>query len=528
MPPPLSSADRIAMSRRLVKLPNELSAFGQSKTNATSAVGTFGQTDDMNAVLFDWYHAIAGAYEGERQALNGVVAASFVEADIVSSANEATGNIFFPVVTSGPTPGIPNAPFLIPGAVDTTNPPDGVSDGMVDAVNGVAASQDASWEQSLLSNPPAPPANSGDGLTEIIDILQNGFSGAVGTNTDLSADYVVGSGTMSVVSGVNIADGEWVIAQKEGGGISGLFLVTAGGGTATLTVHEIVPPSGNIVAPVPPNDTDVTNTFVGFTNTERTNLVATVDGDFQDVLDGLTTAGPHAMLGKVTTWEGKLDTQATALSGNDEERAVQQGENTTADTNITATKGVIDTWQALGNTGAGGKFTDAGLGPVSTEIASRSGEVTTRLTEISGALGLVTDDGDGTFSVSNELDIYPQRYKMVNARINRAFGSLKRKIGSEKNTGTLQAIEDLLTDQQEEYVTRMVATRLSANPSDSREVTVDDGSGFAVGDTVFVVSEGQSELTGTIRLIDDVKIVLSFTVSSAYVRDDLVRLYKVL
>lgn len=518
----LTSADRKAMSRRLVKIDNEILAFTTSQTNSGIDSAVYAETDDMNKTLMSFYNAIAASYETEKRALNGQVATSFIEQDVIDSANEIYGNLFFPRVDGG----TPNNPHLIPGVADSTVPPDGVTEGFVNAVNGGASSVDAAYEQNTVNNPPVGGANSGDGIIQLINVLKNGNTPGAVASTTLSSTYTAGSGTMGVTSGSNIANGDYIIAQGNASGVSGLFLVKSGGGTGSLVVYEIAPPSGDIVVPVGPNTTAVTNSFVGFTNVERQNLVATVDADLQNVLDGLTTTGPNNLISKVLVWEGKINSENTALSGNQEERTAQIAQNVTAVTNNNATKVIIDAWQALANTGAGGKFTDAGIAGISSEATARASVISTRIAQILDALGSVTDNGDGTFTFSADDDIYPQRYTMLNVRINRGLGTLKKVLSLNKANTLLQQILDILNDSKNEYDNRLLVTRLASNGDDTQRITVEDSSGFSLADTVFVISENLSELTGTIKFINGNVIDLSFKVSSGYLKSDLARFYK--
>lgn len=517
----LTSDNRIAISRRIVKLDTEIEFFGSAETNNTSDLAIFTQTDNMNKTFMDFYHGIATAYEDEKRALNGDIADSFDETDVLNSAKELVNNIFYP---NDFTTGSPNNPNLLPGSIDTDIPPDGISDDMVNEVNGLASTTDSYYEQNLLSFAPTAGINSGDGIAQLIDILTLGFTPSASASTSLSADYVIGSGTMDVASGANIANGEYLLVTKTTGSLSALFLVKSGGGTTTLSVYEIVSPTADITISIP--DTSVVNTFSGFSNSERNTLTAS--GIEQDVLDGLTTTGTNCLINKVLAWETKVGDQNTAIASNDEERATQQGQLTSATTANTTTEGVINTWQALANTGASGKFVDSSLGTLDTHVASRISTASTRVTQIETALGSVTDDGDGTVSFSASTDIYPERYKALNYRIHRGLGSLKRKVGLEQNANLLGSMLDLLNDSQTDYENRVIATKLSSNADGTAQIEVEDSTGFALSDTVYVVSETQSELSGTIRYIDENTIVLSFKVSTDYLTNDLARLYKVL
>jgi hypothetical protein len=213
---------------------------------------------------------------------------------------------------------------------------------------------------------------------------------------------------------------------------------------------------------------------------------------------------------------------------NDEERTAQIAQLASATSANNATLVVINAWQALTNTGASGKFVDSSLSTLDTHVTSRITTVSTRITQIATALGSVTDNGDGTVSFSDATAIYPNRWNAINFRLNRAVGSLKKKIGLEKNSTFLDGMIDVLESSKTEYESRMTASKLHSNANGTAEIEVEDSSDFAVNDAVYLVSETQAELTGTIRYITDNNIVLSFTVSSNYTISDLARLYKIL
>lgn len=513
----LTSDDRKAMSRRLVKIDQEIDFFSSAATNNTSDAAIYQQSDDMNKALMTYYNAICASYEAEKRALNGQVATTFSESDVQDSAEEISGNIFYPFDVDLAI----NNPNLIPGTIDTDDPPDGQSDQMVDAVNGVAASTDSQYEQNILSNPPVSGANSGDGLTQLISIIKNGFTPSTSLLTTLTSNYVPGSGTMHVAIGTNFANGEFLLAYTSSA--AGLFLVKSGGGSTTLTVYEVIPPLTTISFLT----SIVNNSFSGFTNTERNTLVASTAA-LQPILTGLSTTGTNSITSKVLAWETKVDAENSALASNDEERSTQQSQNNSAVTNNNNTKLVIDAWQALSNTGSSGKFVDSSLLTLSTQITSRTSVVSTRLTQISGALGSVTDNGDGSVTFSDNDDIYPARYKFLNLRINRTLGTLKQVVNLGKNSSMLTSMVDLLNSSKDEYDLRMYATKLANDADGSTQIEVEDASGFALNDLIYIVSETQPEISVTLNYIDGNKLVLSSKVSADYILDDLVRAYKLL
>jgi hypothetical protein len=76
------------------------------------------------------------------------------------------------------------------------------------------------------------------------------------------------------------------------------------------------------------------------------------------------------------------------------------------------------------------------------------------------------------------------------------------------------------------YDSELRTEKLTTNGNGTNIVTVGSVAGFSVSDAVFVVSDAQPELTGTILGISGMNIQLSFTVSNLYKVDERVRIYK--
>ena len=498
MPIILSQADRIAVSRRLVKIPVENAAYTTAKNNSDAAQLIYQQVDDANSDFSDFYLAIADNYDGEYTAITGDVKATFSDADIIDSAYQEDPNIFFPVSA-------PFNYFLIP---------------MIgDEVNGVTTGLDQDSEGLSLDNPPSALSPSGNGILQIIDILTNGFNDAAGSET-LDAGYTSGGTSIQTVGTLSTAAGEMLLVT--GGGTACILVVNSVAGT-TINVYPLTTFSGTIGA-----GGTVGKVFPAFSGADRRSLTASV-GAYQDILDCLTTTGSNSLITKVTNWENSVVNQLTYLGDNEDDRATQISQIATATTNCNTAQTAINTWQALSNTGVGGKFDDTPLANLLSAANTKIAANTTRAAQITTAVGSVIDNGDGTYTFgTSEEDIYYRRYQWVDVRINRALGSLIRAINSGRGSTNLQALIDNGEFLYSEYSVIMTAAAFVNDADGTNKVELEDASIFARGDSAYVVCEVEDELPVTIQDVAGNILTLDIDIPIEYTSEELVRIYKIL
>lgn len=76
------------------------------------------------------------------------------------------------------------------------------------------------------------------------------------------------------------------------------------------------------------------------------------------------------------------------------------------------------------------------------------------------------------------------------------------------------------------FTSELRVEALSENANGTNVVKVASVTGFAVSDTIFVMADGETELTGTISAIAAPNITLSFIVPATYTKDKKARIYK--
>jgi len=220
----------------------------------------------------------------------------------------------------------------------------------------------------------------------------------------------------------------------------------------------------------------------------------------------------------------------SAISANEEERVIQQIQLSTALSDSSATKTVVDSWVALPVSGAGARYTDIGLGILETEIITRDPEVINRITEINTALGTVTDNLDGTYS-GTDGDIYYERFKWLDARLNKVFGTAIERYQKEQASDIVQAQIDNLNLEYNEFSEHMVATKISEDVlEESNTIIIDDSSIFTETEFIYIASETQAEIILEIIFIDSATNAITFStkIPAGYLIDDIARVYKMI
>lgn len=481
---PLTQPERIQISGEILELPLKVAAANAATTQLADVKTDLTNQDNSLKIFFDKYNNIANAYQTERRWVDGTTYSTVTNTDVDNGAQKAPGNKFFPT----------------DGSWIKFQPQKHAS------TEGLPTSSSPDYELNIFTR-----SLETNGLIALLDFLLNGQTSGVADDT-LGAAYTPGSGTMTVTTGGQTV-GNLIIV--EGGGFSGLFRVTAAVGPL-LTVTEVVPPDGVL----PMTTSTVVENIVAFTNTERNTLIST---DYQNVLTGIT----NSIIASVLLWETAINNQLTQLNANGDSRSPQAGEITAAKADITNAKNIIDTWQALPNTGTllnDSKFVNVNITPLQAEVTARQSFSTTRNTQITTALGSITQNpGDGTYTGSG---IYYLRFQQIDARINLAGGPLTEFYEKNISTEALAQIVTNANNRSTTFTAELRAEALSANATGTNVVKVADATGFAVSDTIFVMADGLTELTGTISAIAAPNITLSFTVPNTYTKDLKARIYK--
>lgn len=480
----LTQPDRIQISGEILDLPLKIAAANATTAQLADVKTDLTNQDNSLKIFFDKYNDIANAYQTERRWVDGTTYSTVTNTDVDNGAKKAPGNKFFPT----------------DGSWIKFQPQKHAS------TEGMPTSNSADDELEIFTR-----SFETNGLVALLDYLLNGQTSGVANDT-LGMAYTPGSGTMTVTTGGQTV-GKLILV--EGGGFSGLFRVTAAVGPL-LTVTEVIAPDGIL----PTTTSTVKENITAFTNTERNTLVSTL---YQHVLTELT----NKIIASVLLWETAINNQLTQLNANGDSRSPQAAEITAAKADITNAKSIIDTWQALPNTGTmlnDSKFVNVNITPLQAEVTARQSFSTTRNTQITTALGSITQNpGDGTFTGSG---IYFLRFQQIDARINLAGGPLTEFYEKDISTAALAQIVTNANTRSSTFTSELRAEALSANAAGTNVVQVASVTGFAVSDTVYVMADDLTELTGTISAIAAPNITLSFTVPATYTKAARARIYK--
>ncbi len=473
----LTQPQRIQISGEQLDIPLKIQSALDTQAQLALVKTDLQNKDNSLKIFFDKWNGLINFYQDERKYVDGTTYATITNQDCIDAAQRIATNKFFP------------------------------TDGSWTKFQPKKHSSSEGLPTTVFSDNEI--TKTGE-LTALLDLMKNGQTSGVSDDT-LAMPYTPGAGTMDVTTGGQTINKLIIV---EGGGFSGLFKITAIAGT-TLTVTEIIPPGGIL----PDTTSNVIENIAGFTNSERNTLVSS---NYQTVLTGLAN---NAITG-VLAWETAIDNQLTALNGNTDSRSPQANEIIAAKNDINDAKSIIDAWQALpltGTTGLDSKFTNNNLLNLTNEVTARGAFSTTRNSEIGIALGSVTQSGDGTYT---GVGLFYERFKQIDLRINLAGGPLTEYYEKNIADAALSQIATTATNTAASYDTELRTEKLTSNANSTNTITVGTVTGFANGNTVFVIADSLTELTGAINAINGMNITLSFIVPNTYTTELRARIYK--
>lgn len=481
---PLSPSDRIQISGEQLTLPLKIETAQDTQDQLDDVKADLTSQDNSLKIFFNKYNTSADSYQTERRWIDGTTYTTVIESDIVSGAKKEPGNKFFN--TDGSWLNFQPESHQSTIGEPTSSSPD--------------------YELDIFTR-----GIEFYGLSALLDFLLNGQTSVVLDDT-LAAPYSPGSGTMTVTTGGQTI-GNLIIL--EGGGFSGLFLVTNVTTVTTLDVIEIVPPDGIL----PMTTTTVIEDITAFTNSERNTLTSV---DYQNVIEGLA----DNIKASVLLWETAATNQLTQLNLNTDNRSPQAAQIAAAISDVTNAKSIIDFWQALPDTGTiltDSKFVDVNIITLQNEITARITFLGTRTTQVTTALGGISQNPDGTYTGTG---IYYLRFAQIDSRINLAGGPLTEFY--EKDLA-ITALEQIVTNallRADTFNSELRTEAFSENANGTSTIKVASVIGFSNGNTVYVMADTLTELTGTIVSISAPNIVLSFNVPNTYTKENRARIYK--
>lgn len=385
-----------AISAEVTRKTTQQQAFTTTAAGQDDEIARLGEVDQAFEDLFDYYNDdIIGKYDDERRAING----EFVISPITNTDIEA--------VASNPPTGrlIPTPPATDIVRIDE-----------FDAAGYTGL--DGDNEQQHISD-----------QAETEDILENGVSGTTPTLTatsltnsaltsaSVTLDMIDATGPMSF----SIGD---VFIVHDGGTDAAVVEVTgvtdnAGGDPPydfSLDIIIRVPPTGTLAA-----GSDTEAPFDGFTDGERDTKTAS-DSDLQPLMDSLIAT----LEGLLNDRLDRIAEQLAALAANDDPDGTSEISTATTEAN--------DTDTFITNYLVTTDISDTGLASLASERGTRTTFLTTRLSEISDAYTMQTED------------YYEQRYQVANNRGNTQRGTLREQQNSQDVKDDALALAAALQD----------------------------------------------------------------------------------
>lgn len=190
-----------------------------------------------------------------------------------------------------------------------------------------------------------------------------------------------------------------------------------------------------------------------------------------------------------------------------------------------------DRFQCIFNGGTWySSFQDSKLSPSQIKIIkdalnARKPFLNNRKKQMNGYFGEIIQNKE-TGIVEKTTGWYGQRFLILDSRLNLISGSANGKFGAEKGLQTQDQIKSSNNTSAAAYDLSMKATKAVAPGLDTPYLNVLDASDFNIGDEVYVVANNQEELSGSILEKDGNRVKLSFNVPKKYNLGNLTRLYK--
>lgn len=468
-----NDAQLLSASGAILLAPQVIASLTQQRADAVVGKQKALDADSTNKIFYDNEKNIIKAYHDEIVAKNGVQYVQYDDAVLDNAGRLSPGNLHFPA---------PGWTKMIPK--------------LIDSVNSLPSSSVSSHEVTQVVK-----------VIDAINFLLSGFSDGTQTSS-LSNAYTGGTLDTDVAFTV----GHRIVAT-DGSNVLYAKILTSTLFTPTLPAtpyykHTLeVYVAGNI---------SVTGTVAeysdGWTDLERKQLVLVPDLAFM-------LSAELALDTAVQDWENLLNTQLSALNTNGAV-GVEASEIIAEKNLITNIINEINIWQALPVSGSTTRFSDAELNDLMNLANSRNSQITMRISQITTALGTVSQDAEGVYSGTGH---HASLFKWIDLRVNLAYGSLRNYYNFDLIISFIDTKIAGENAKKSEYEVYLNVKKITALNSDI--VTVENVAGLSVTDTVKIIDEVSPSLICTILDIDGLNVRLSNDVS-AYTLDKQVRLIK--
>jgi len=235
--------------------------------------------------------------------------------------------------------------------------------------------------------------------------------------------------------------------------------------------------------------------------------------------------------------------QKAAISGNPDTDSGNQVENQTADddidNNITP---ALTTWEAYQdfdpqggtsctsfnsidiNTLADTKLKPAMLSALKTAIQTRQTFVATRVSQIAGNLGGVTQAANGDINATTGF--YGERFRLIELRLNLMNGSLNTVTGLTKAIDAQGQAKKSNENAAIAYSSVISVSSITSKTNGSRYVNVKDASIFSIKDVVYIKAVGKPEIQTSIVGKVGNRLEVAKNITQGYNLENLGRVYK--
>jgi hypothetical protein len=431
------------------------------------AVKTQAQADHLYIMYRNANNERVDPYQLERRWLDGTTYVPITETEINDSGNRTATNIFFP-----PTWKLNNAKLLPSGNGNITT---------------ISTNSESGVLNSTIVN---------EGLIAQIGLLRNGQSSGVGSRTLALSSYVPGATTINVNTTGN-TNGKYLYLS--GSGTSALVLITNVSGTV-LTITEVIPPANTMAI-----GSSVVENIPGFTNGERNTLTS---ASYQRILTQLTSK----IAANAALWNTSLSNQLTQLNLNIDSASQVNA----AKASITPAQTAYSTWLALANTGVSGKYVDTSLNNLATAYNTRNSGISARVTQITTALGVVTQNTLGDYSGNG---LFLQRYKCLNFLINGANGPLFQLLGIATAKLAFQQRVANIADKLTTFTNVVKCSLLTKNATGTNTIEVDKAYQFAPTDVILVNGTDLPSTEATIVTVVGSTVTLDKVIPVVYTKE---------
>jgi hypothetical protein len=341
-----------------------------------------------------------------------------------------------------------------------------------------------------------------------LDYLKNGFTDGA-ANTTATTGFVVDE--IDVTSAVGLAAGNRVLFISGSNFLLGTIDTIVG---LKLKIIIILSSGG---FPGILTGATVANFHVGFSLAQRDAGTGANAGDvaYQAALKvPIDTA--------IADWKTRLNAEKTELLANDA-TGTEATEITNAKNLVNGHITTITTWQSFPAIGVGtGRF-GTNLPPLEVSLANRPAQITSRITEITTALGSVSQLPDGTYSGSGN---YFKLFDNLNLRLNIAGGSLRSYYDADLGVQALAQIVVNLQNQKIRDEATFNVKSFTADADGTNVIKVNTITGLIVTDAVKIMSNSQAVLSAVITGIAGLNVTLDITIPNTYTVADLARLSK--